>query len=205
MQTFIQDVRYAARKLVQRPAFTITVILILALGVGANTAIFSVVNSVLLAPLPYDKTNRLVAVKEANPFKTTEPNSVSPGNFIDLEKQNAIFESVTAWYQTASTLQDDQGAEQVASAQVSVDFFNVLGVQAALGKVFPSGTPGVAFELGRFVRGERLVVISDALWKRRFGADPNVVGKKVTINRNEWEIIGVMPGDFVVTRGDTDL
>jgi putative ABC transport system permease protein len=205
MQTLAQDVRYAVRKLAQRPAFTITVILILALGVGANTAIFSVVNSVLLSPLPYDRSNILVVVKETNTSKAVEPNSVSPGNFLDLQKQTSIFESVTAWYQTATTLQDDRGAEQVASAQVSVEFFKVFAVQPALGKVFPSGTSGVAFELGRFISGERMVVISDGLWKRRFGADPGIVGKKVTLNRNEWEIIGVMPADFDVTRKDTDL
>ncbi len=161
MQTLTQDLRYAIRKLVQRPAFTITVILILALGVGANTAIFSVVNSVLLSPLPYDQANRLVVVKETNPAKATEPNSVSPGNFLDLRQQTSLFESVTAWYQTAATLQDDRGAEQVASAQVSVEFFQVFGVQPALGKVFPSGRACAAFESGRFVSGERIVVNRD--------------------------------------------
>lgn len=205
MPSLTQDVRYAVRKLVQRPAFTITVVLILALGVGANTAIFSVVNTVLLSPLPYDKTNSLVVVKETNPAKTLEPNSISPGNFLDLQQQSSIFESVTAWYQTASTLQGDQGAEQIASAQVSVDFFKVFAVQPSLGQVFPSGNSGVAFELGRFISGDRLVVISDGLWKRRFGSDPNIVGKKVTINRNDWEIIGVMPADFTVTHKDTDI
>ncbi len=205
MNTIIQDLRYAVRKLVQRPAFTITVILLLALGVGANTAIFSVVNSVLLSPLPYDKNNRLVVVKETNPEKELKPDNVSPGNFLSLQKDASLFESVTAWYQTAATLQDDRGAEQVASAQVSVDFFKVFGVQPTLGKVFPSGITGVAFASGRFVSGERITVISNGLWKRRFGADPNVIGKKVTLNRNEWEIIGVMPADFDVSRKDTDL
>ena len=205
MQTLIQDARYAVRKLVQRPAFTITVILLLALGVGANTAIFSVVNSVLLSSLSYDQSNRLVVVKETNPAKSIEPNSVSPGNFLDLQQQTSLFESVTAWYKTAATLQDDQGAEQISSAQVSVDFFKVFAVQPALGQVFPNGIAGAAFELQRFVSGERIVVISDGLWKRRFGADSNVIGKKITLNRNEWEVIGVMPASFNVTHKDTDV
>jgi putative ABC transport system permease protein len=205
MHILIQDVRYAVRKLVQRPAFTITVILLLALGVGANTAIFSVVNSVLLSPLPYDESNRLVVVKETNLARVIEPNSVSPGNFLDLQEQTSLFENVTAWYQTASTLQDDRGAEQIASAQVSVDFFKVFAVQPTLGRIFPNGITGVAFESGRFVSGERIVVISDSLWKRRFGADPSVIGKKITLNRNEWEVIGVMPSSFIVMSKDTDL
>lgn len=204
MQTLAQDLRYAVRKLAQRPGFTVTVILILALGVSANTAIFSVVNSVLLSPLPYDKNNQLVVVKETNPEKELKPDNVSPGNFLSLRDQK-LFDSVTAWYQTAATLQDDRGAEQVAFAQVSVDFFKVFTVQPALGKVFPNGTTGVAFASGKFVSGDRIVVISDGLWKRRFGSDPNVVGRKVTINRSDWEVIGVMPSDFDVTRKDTDV
>ena len=204
MHTLSQELRYAARKLAQRPAITITVIFILALGVSANTAIFSVVNSVLLSPLPYDKSNQLVVVKETNPEKEVKPDNISPANFLDLRNQK-IFDSVTAWYQTAATLQDDRGAEQVAFAQVSVDFFQVFNVNPALGKVFSNRTTGVAFASGKFVSGDRLVVISDGLRKRRFGSDSNIVGRKVTINRNDWEIIGVMPADFDVTHKDTDM
>ncbi len=206
MQSITQDVRYAVRKLFQRPGFTIAAVLILALGVSANTTIFSIVNTVLLSPLPYDRSNDLVVVKESNPTKSIEQNDVSPGSFLDLREQTSIFESVTAWYQTASTLQGEQGAEQIASAQVSVDFFKVFNVQPALGRVFlPNETAGAAFENSQFVSGDRVVVISDGLWRRRFGADPNIAGKKITINRNEWEVLGVMPPDFEVTEQDTEL
>ncbi len=204
MNTLQQDLRYALRRLIHKPGFTIVVVLILALGIAANTAIFSVVNSVLLAPLPYDDPDELVVVKETNPSKTVERNSVSPGNFLDL-KQEQIFDSVTAFYETATTLQGPQDAEQVATAQVSVEFFKTLGVQPALGQPFPQEISGAAFEVGRFLSGDRLVVISDGLWKRRFGSDPSIVGKKITINSSEWEVVGVMPAGFSVPSKRTDL
>ncbi|HET8783084.1 MAG TPA: hypothetical protein VFM63_11745, partial [Pyrinomonadaceae bacterium] len=100
MYTLQQDLRYAFRRLTHKPGFTIVVVLILALGIAANTAIFSVVNSVLLAPLPYNEPDKLVVVKETNPSKTVERNSVSPGNFLDLHRER-IFDSVTAFYETA--------------------------------------------------------------------------------------------------------
>src|SRR5688572_8281091 len=184
MHTLRQDLRYAIRRLAHKPGFTIVVVSILALGIAANTAIFSVVNSVLLAPLPYDAPDQLVVIKETNPSRAVEPNNVSPGNFLDLEQQR-LFDSVTAFYETATTLQGSQDAEQIATAQVSVDFFKTLGVRAAVGQTFPEGISGAAFEIGRFLSGERIVVISDSLWKRRFAADPSIIGKKITINRSE--------------------
>src|SRR5688500_9417070 len=135
MNTLLQDLRYALRRLIHKPGFTIIVVLILALGIAANTAIFSVVNSILLAPLPYSDPDELMVVKETNPSKTVERNSVSPGNFLDL-KQEGLFDSVTAFYETATTLQGPQDTEQVATAQVSVEFFKTLGVQPALGQHF---------------------------------------------------------------------
>ena len=204
MHTLRQDLHYAVRRLAHKPGFTLVVVLILALGIAANTAIFSVVNSVLLAPLPYNNPHQLVVIKETNPSKAVERNNVSPGNFLDLEQQG-LFESVAAFYETASTLQGSQDAEQVASAQVSVDFFRTLGVKPAVGQLFPEGISGAAFELGRFLSGERIVVISDGLWKRRFGTDPSIVGRKITINRTEWEVAGVMPSGFTVPTKETDL
>ena len=204
MNTLLQDLRYALRRLIHKPGFTTVVVLILALGIAANTAIFSVVNSVLLAPLPYDDPDKLVVVKETNPSKTVERNSVSPGNFLDL-RQEQLFDSVTAFYETATTLQGPQDAEQVRTAQVSVDFFKTLGVKPALGQPFPNEIAGAAFEVGRFISGERLVVISDSLWKRCFASDPSIVGKQVTINNTQWEVVGVMPAGFSVPTKETDL
>ncbi|HEX7330248.1 MAG TPA: ABC transporter permease [Pyrinomonadaceae bacterium] len=204
MNTLRQDLRYALRRLSHKPGFTIVVVLILALGIAANTAIFSVVNSVLLAPLPYQNPDRLVVVKETNPAKSVERNSVSPGNFLDLQ-QVQLFDSVTAFYETATTLQGTQDTEQVATAQVSVDFFKTLGVKPALGQTPPEGISGAAFEVGRFMSGDRMVLISDGLWKRRYASDPSIVGKKITINGSDWEVIGVMPAGFSVPSKETDL
>ncbi|MCM3905779.1 MAG: ABC transporter permease [Pyrinomonadaceae bacterium] len=206
LQTLLQDLRFGMRRLAKKPSFLVVVVFILALGIGANTAIFSVVSAVLLSPLPYEESGQLVVIKETNPARTTEPNSVSPGNFLDLNKQNPVFDSVTAWYETASTLQSDQDAEQVASVKVSVDFFKVLRVKPALGRVFlPGEISGAAFDTGQFISGDRVVVISDSLWRRRFGADPAVSGKKITVNRQDWEVVGVMPADFAMPSKETDL
>jgi putative ABC transport system permease protein len=206
MQTLREDLRYAWRRLIHKPVFTIGVVLILALGIGANTAVFSVVNSVILAPLPFDESEKLVVIKETNPAKTIEPANVSPGNFIDLQAQETIFDSVTAWYDTVSTIESEQNVEQVTSAQVSVGFFKVLRSQPALGKVFqPGEISGAAFQIGQFLSGDRVVVISDSLWRRTMGADPNAIGKMITINRNEWQIIAVMPPEFDMPRKETEL
>ena len=204
MNTLLQDLRYAFRRLVHKPGFTTVVVLILALGIAANTAIFSVVNSVLLAPLPYEDPDRLVVVKETNPATTVEQNSVSPGNFLDLN-QERLFDSATAFYETATTLQGTQETEQVATAQVSVGFFKTLGVKPALGQPFPEDISGAAFQVGRFLSGERMVAISDGLWKRRFASDLSIVGKKITINSVDWEVVAVMPAGFSVPSKETDL
>ncbi|HKU73504.1 MAG TPA: ABC transporter permease [Pyrinomonadaceae bacterium] len=204
MNTLRQDLRYGFRRLIHKPGFTLVVILILALGIAANTAIFSVVNSVLLAPLPYEDPDRLVVVKEQNPAKTVERNSVSPGNFLDLQ-QERLFDSVTAFYETATTLQGQQDTEQLATAQVSVEFFQTLGVKPALGQPFSSEINGAAFEVGRFLSGDRLVVISDGLWKRRYASDPLIIGKKITLNSSDWEVVGVMPAGFSIPSKETDV
>ena len=204
MHSLQQDLRYAFRRLIHKPGFTFVVVAILALGIAANTAIFSVVNSVLLAPLPYEDPDRLTVVKETNPSKTVERNSVSPGNFLDLHRAQ-LFDSVTAFYETSTTLQGPQDAEQVRTAQVSVEFFKTLGVKPALGQPFPNEIAGAAFEVGRFISGERLVVISDGLWKRRYASDPSIVGRQITINTTQWEVVGVMPAGFSVPSKQTDL
>jgi putative ABC transport system permease protein len=204
MNTLWQDLRYAFRRLTHKPGFTIVVVLILALGIAANSAIFSVVNSVLLAPLPYHNPDKLVVVKESNTERTGERNNVSPANFLDLKKEG-LFDSVTAFYETTTTLQAPHDSEQVATAQVSIDFFTTLGVKPALGQPFPEGSSGAAFEVGRFLSGDRIVVISDSLWKRRFASDPSIIGKKITINSTEWEVSGVMSPGFSIPTKQTEL
>ena len=202
-----QDIRFGARMLLKHKSFTIISVLTLALGIGANTAIFSIVNAVLLNPLPYSEPERLVMLSERNAELGRERENPSPGNFLDLRTQTQTFDSVTAWYETAFTVQGEQDAEQVTAAKVSVEFFQVLRAQAARGRVFlPTETAGVATGAGATNSiGERLIVISDGLWRRRFGADPELVGKPITINRETWQVLGIMPAGFAMPSTAVDL
>lgn len=202
-----QDIRFGARMLLKHKSFTVISVLTLALGIGANTAIFSIVNAVLLNPLPYSEPERLVMLSERNAELGRERENPSPGNFLDLRTQTQTFDSVTAWYETAFTVQGEQDAEQVTAAKVSVEFFQVLRAQAARGRVFlPTETAGVATGAGATNSiGERLIVISDGLWRRRFGADPELVGKPITINRETWQVLGIMPAGFAMPSTAVDL
>ncbi|MEK6299737.1 MAG: ABC transporter permease [Acidobacteriota bacterium] len=202
-----QDLRFGLRMLLKTPGFTLIAIFTIALGIGANSAIFSLVNAVLLKPLPYLQPERLMMVWESNEELAKNHSSPSPGNFLDLQEQSAAFDSVTAWYETARTLQGEHDAEQVNSALVSVEFFQTLGVQAALGRVFqPGEITGVAFDgASQYASGDRVVLISDALWRRRFGADPDIVGRKTRINGLEWQVLGVMPAGFAMPNPEVDM
>ncbi|MEK7830102.1 MAG: ABC transporter permease, partial [Acidobacteriota bacterium] len=195
-----QDLRFGVRMLAKKPGFTLIAVLTLALGIGANTAIFSVVDTVLLKPLPYEDPNKLVMIWEANRELAKLHNKPAPGNFLDLQEQITAFDSVTAWFETAQTLQGEHDAEQVNSVQASVEFFQTLRAQPALGRVFlPGEITGVANDgAGQYARGDRVVVLSDNLWRRRFGADPALVGKYITINGREWQVLGVMPAGFAM-------
>ena len=140
------DLRFGLRMLLRQPGFTAAVMLTLALGIGANSAIFSLVNAVLLELLPYAQPNQLMMVWESNEELARNHESPSPGNFLDLRDQGALFESLTTWFVTARALQGDLDAEQVNSALVSPEFFHTLGAQAALGRVFqPGEISGVVF------------------------------------------------------------
>jgi macrolide transport system ATP-binding/permease protein len=123
LEPLLQDLRFGGRMLRKNPGFSLIAILTLALGIGANTAIFSVVNAVLLNPLPYREPQQLVMLWERNAELSKERNNPSPGDFLDLRTQPQIFDAVTAWYETAFTLQGEQDAEQLTAAKVSVEFF----------------------------------------------------------------------------------
>ena len=133
MQTLLQDLRYGVRRLARKPGFTVVVVLTWRSGLARIPP--SSPSSIRSCSHRCPMKNRAnsSSVKETNPARTTEPNSVSPGNFLDLHEQTSVFESITAWYETASTLQGEQDAEQVASVQVSVDFFKVLRVRGGFG------------------------------------------------------------------------
>jgi len=187
MHTFFQDIRYGFRMLVRNPGFTILVVLVLALGIGVNTAIFSVVNAVLLRPLPYKDPDSLVRVYQTESRRNFHRGSTSYPNFIDWRDQNHVFEQIAGYQAWSYNLTGGDRPERNRAMLVSAEFFPLLGIKPALGRTFfPED------ELG----GERVVLLSHGLWQRRFGSDPSVIGKTMALDDEIYTVIGVMPADF---------
>ena len=182
----VRDARYAFRQLVRTPGFTFVTIVTLALGIGATSAIFSVVNGVLLRPLPFPDSEELVRVYEIVPQYGRF--SVAPGTFLDWKRQATVFERMAAISGGRATFAGAEGPEQVPGASVSAELFDLLRVQPMLGRTFtPSeDAPG----------RNSVAVLSHATWQRRFGADPGVLGRTISVNDQPVTIIGVMPPDF---------
>jgi predicted permease len=186
MQTLLQDVRYGLRMLVSNAGFTIVAVLTLTLGIGANTAIFSVINGVLLQPLPYHDPDRLVIMGEKTP--EFDMMSVSYPNFLDWQRESGSFESLGAFRWTAYDLSGSGTPEHLSAKTVSAGFFSTLGVAPVLGRDFETqedhlGANGVA-------------LISGALWKRRFGASAGLIAKPITLSGQSYTVVGVLPADF---------
>jgi putative ABC transport system permease protein len=185
--TLRQDIRYGARMMLKSPGITIIVIIALALGIGANTAIFSVVNAVLLRPLPYDEADRLIFLNEKSPV--LDEMSISYPNFTDWRNQNQSFEKMGVYNRASYNLTGAGEAERIVTGQVSADLFSVLRVNALHGRVFtneedkPGGTP--------------VVVLSYGLWQRRFGGQTNIVGQAITLNGKSYTVIGIMPESYL--------
>jgi predicted permease len=183
-----QDLRYGARSLVRTKGFTAVAIITLALGIGANTAIFTVVNAVLLRPLPYPESERLMIVGRYF-AETSAVSDLSQPKFIFLRDNVQSFEALAATQERPTDyLSDENQTDYIRSVMVSADFFRVLGVQPASGRAFTSEEDSPA--------GEPVVVLSDGLWRRRFGADPGVIGRTITINSLTYTVIGIMPPNF---------
>ena len=185
----LNDIQYGLRQLIKNPGFTLVAVITLALGIGANTAIFSVINAVLLRPLPYPNAERIVYFEGENPTKGITDSNISVLDFQDWTNQSSAF-SHTACYWTGNGALSMQGGEpeRVPRAGVSKTFFDVLGVQPMLGRSFLAeedhpDTPTV-------------VILGEGLWKRRFGSDRDVIGKVITVNSVPLTIVGVMPADF---------
>lgn len=182
----LRDLRFGVRQLIKAPAFSLVAILTLALGIGASSAIFSVVNGVLLRPLPFPEPDNLVRVHEVVPQYGRF--SVAPANFLDWRTQNTVFERIAAYSGASATFAWPDGPERVQGATVSWDLFELLRVPPALGSGFAADQdrPG----------SNNVIVLSHALWQRRFNSDPGVVGRAVTVNGDSLTILGVMPADF---------
>jgi putative ABC transport system permease protein len=185
-ETLIRDLRYGARALRKRPAFTLVAVLTLAVGIGANTAIFSVVNAVLLRPLQYPNAGRIAAVEELNEKGTRV--QVTPANFLDWRAQNTAFERLAAIYERTSNLSAGGESERIELAMTSANFFEVFGVRPAQGRFFLPEEEAAGHE--------PVAVISHALWQRRFGGDPGLVGRGVTLDGQTYTVVGVAPPGF---------
>jgi len=192
-----QGLRYATRQLRRSPGFAAVAVMMLALGIGANTAIFSVINTVLLQPLPYKNASALVKIWGANPKKGIDVDLMSPGDFQDLRSQSRVFEEIGSSTDQVYNLTNAGNPESLPGYQLSANFFKLLGVSPILGRTFSAGedTPG----------HDRVVVLSYGLWRRRFGGDPGVVGKTITLNGEPYVAIGVMPANFYYPVRDNEL
>ena len=181
------DLRHTIRLAIKTPVFTSLTVLALALGIGATTAIFAVVNGVLLQSLPYRDDGRLVNIWSFNTKENLPRNPLSPANFLDFQKMNTTLDGLEGYFTfvTPAQLQTESGTEIAYSVFVTSNLFNMLGRPAALGRAFAAGEQST------------VTVLSDGYWRRRFGADPNIVGTTMTLNGIPWQIIGVMPPDFV--------
>jgi putative ABC transport system permease protein len=186
VDTLIQDVRYGARMLRRAPGFTSAALLTLALGIGANTAIFSIVDAVLLRPLPYHEPERLVAIGDRSPEGGVS--NVGFATVIDWRERSRTIESFAMMRSWMPTLVTNGEAERLPAVRVSANYFEMLGVRPALGRGFTPDDDRPDHW--------RVVLLSDGLWRRRFNADPGIVNRTVTMNDREYRVIGVMPPGF---------
>lgn len=190
MDSFIQDIRYGLRMLWKAPGFTLVAIAALALGIGANTAIFSVVNAVMLRPLPFPQSARLIDIYHSYPGIHLNRATVSPITLDFYQKNNKAFESIGAYtgYRAPSNLTGNGEPQRVRAISVNGDFFKTMGIAPAHGRslIQDDDQPG----------HNRVVVLSNGLWKRQFGSDASMIGKTITLDGNNYDVVGIMPASF---------
>jgi len=186
MQTLWQDLRYGARMLCKNPGFTLIAVLTLALGIGANTAIFSVVSAVLLRPLPYRDAGRIVAIQELGP--QGDRRQVTSANFLDWRAQNTVFAHLAAIHSLQSNLANDGQAERIETAITSANFFEVFGAQPQAGRLFAPADEQAGHA--------PVVVLSHGLWQRRFGGAASAIGQQLILDGKSYTVIGVAPAGF---------
>src|SRR5262245_37313957 len=188
METLLQDVRYGLRMLIKRPTFTVVAVLMLALGVGANTAIFSIVNAVLLRPLPYPDPDRLIRIFFNEPGVGLRDVRFSKPELDDLVTRSSVFEEVSPIYEGSEDLTGAGQPQHLEGVNSSFSYFSILGVTPQVGRLFgpQDFVPGASTE----------VVISDGLWRRAYGADPNVIGRTLRLDNDPFTVIGVLPRGF---------
>src|SRR4030095_6677360 len=192
METLLHDLSDVFRMWLKQPRFTAVAVLSLAIGIGANTAIFSVTNALLLRPLPYKDSERLVILWHRSPGINVAQDWFSPGQYLDIKAENRVFEQVAATIDSSFNLTGQGTPERVEGARVSSSLFPLLRTQAMMGRVF---TPDEDEE-GKTTAA----ILSFGFWQRHFAGDANVVGKRLSLNGNSVEIVGVMPPDFALNK-----
>jgi putative ABC transport system permease protein len=188
MNSLWQDVRYGLRMLIKRPGFTAVIVATLALGIGANTAIFSVVDGVLLRPLPFPQPEQLVLVRDDLSGRKLENIGMSVDELRDFQEKSGVFDQISAVWPVDANLTGSDRPERVELLAVSPNYFALLGAHAQLGRVFDAQDRADGFA--------EAVVISDGLWHRLFGADPNILGRRIQADNDAYTIVGVMPPGF---------
>jgi len=188
METLLKDIRYGVRSLLKRPGFTAVAVITLALGIGANTAIFSVVNAVLLRALPFPNADRLVMVWEDASFAGFPRNTPAPANYADWKTQNQVFEEMAALDERSFNLTGDGEPEKIEAFGVTANLFPLLGIKPALGRVFLSeeDKPEV----------NKVVIINHSLWQQRYGSERSIIGRELLLNGEKYTVVGVMPAGF---------
>jgi predicted permease len=188
METLFKDIRYGIRSLLKRPGFAAVSLITLALGIGANSAMFSVVNAVLLRPLSYPESDRIVVLQGVNPAQGITQSNMSLPDFADWQKQNQVFEQMAGFVTGGALLVSGDEPERVRAAGVSADFFPLFRTNAIKGRTLQADDS----QKGR----DPVVLLSYGLWQRRFGADQNVIGSKVMLSGKSTTVVGVMPAGF---------
>jgi putative ABC transport system permease protein len=207
LDSLFKDVAYGARRLRRAPTFSSACVLTVALGVGASTALYAVVNAVVLKPLPLPEPAALVRIYDTNLSKGVERTGVTTANLADWRRRVTRLRGIAAHYTMGRTLTVDADSEVVLTAQVSEDFFPVLGVAAEVGRTFtPAETAVAQFNTAAAPVGpDPVVVLTHGLWQRRFGGDPAAVGRTVTLERRPFRVVGVMPAGFAMPAPDVQL
>ncbi|HEX7173832.1 MAG TPA: ABC transporter permease, partial [Pyrinomonadaceae bacterium] len=195
MDKLLQDLRYGVRTLAKRPGFTAVAVLTLALGIGANTAIFSVVNTVLLNPLPYEGADRLVMLFEQTPAQ--ERNFISRPNLQDYAEQSRTFEEFSAMVGQSVNLTGTEQPDRLIGNFVTSSFFRVLRARPLHGRLFEANEDAEG--------AERVAILSHPTWQTRFGGDPSIVGRALTLNGEPHTVVGILPEGFRSPGSDYDV
>lgn len=198
MEKFLQDIQYGLRSLSKSPGFSVTAVLSLALAIGASTTVFSIVNSVLLRPLPYREPARLVVVWETVRRQEVERRGASYPDYQDWRAQNQSFEDIAAIKLSSFNLSGNGEAERVSGEYVTASYFPTLGATTKLGRTFSD-------EEDNFDNPQRVAIVSYRLWQRRFGANPNLINQTIKLNDESYTIVGVMPENFRGTIQGTEV